>query len=343
MSDPTEKYLQALGLVKKATQEEIKKAFKNLAFQYHPDRNPHNDVAEEQFKGVVEAYSYLSGNMEAYQAFQKPAKKTRVSMDEVQDIYSILFDIDLTPAATRPRPLETNLELSLEEAFLGGIKKLYLERYDLCPQCLGQGVEKGAKSFTCTYCFGQGEVEGPAGAEDHRECPKCNGRGFLSSKGCLNCSARGVEIKPVKRKVTVPAKVGPGKVLTLRGEGHEFELGHRGDVFVKLQLKKDSRFSFDGNDIICETTVEMASAALGGEVTVPTLAGSKKVSIPAGTQSGAVIRLKGFGLGGDQFIRVWVRTPQVISEREKNLILRLKDEDGKSKPGIWSRIKKWIW
>jgi molecular chaperone DnaJ len=343
MADPTHKYLAVLGLSPGSPSEAVKAAFKELAFQYHPDRNPHNEWAEEKFKEVVEAYSFLSGNQEAYQALQSPSAKASVSVDQVQDIYQILFDIELTPATTRPRPLTQELELTVEEAFLGGDFKLVLERFDLCPQCQGSGVEQGAKTFTCTYCFGEGEVESRSDPAGWKECPKCNGRGFLSSKGCVKCRAKGIRVKPVKRILKVPPRTAPGTVLSLAREGHEFKPGERGDVNVVIQVKKDPRFTFDGKDIICETTVDMANAALGGEVTVPTLAGPKKISLSPGTQSGQVLRLKGLGLGGDQFLRIWVQTPQAVSERERNLLRGLKNVRGSHKPGLWTRLKKWIW
>ncbi len=343
MSDAAEKYLSTLGLSREATSTDIKRAFKELAFQFHPDRNPHNTRAEERFKEVVAAYSYLSGNMEAYQALKQPAKPNSETVEQAQDIYKLLFDLDMAPVPTRHRSLQIELELSLEEAFRGGEKKIYLERHDLCSQCMGRGVDAGAKTFTCTYCFGEGEVDSLSAENSTRECPKCNGRGFISSKGCVACRAKGIKTVPVERKVSFPPGVKPNQILNIPHEGHEFAPGQRSDVHVILSLKKDARFTFDGKDIICEISVELADAALGSKVTVPSLAGPKEINLPHGIQSGEVIRLKGQGLGGDQFVRVWVKTPQVLSEKEKKFIQGFSGNAKKQRSLWWARIKKWIW
>jgi molecular chaperone DnaJ len=341
MADVTLNYLGVLGLTQDASPEDIKKSFKVLAFQYHPDRNPHNAAAEEKFKQVLEAYSYLSGNMEAYQALKAPKQTSSIPIDQVQDIYQILFDIDLAPAPTRARVLRTEINLKAEEAFRGGEFPLTVERYDWCVVCDGTGADRGARRFTCTFCFGEGEVDSATAPGGRRECPKCNGRGFLSSEGCLTCRGRGVVLKKTKQTLTVPAKISPRSLLTLPGEGHEFENGRRGVLEVVVLLKEDPRFSFDGKDIICETTVSLGDAALGGEVMVPTLDGLRSVSIPPGTQSGQVVRLKGMGLGGDQFIRVWVRTPHPTSEKERKVLHGFKQERVGQR--LWGRFKKWIW
>jgi molecular chaperone DnaJ len=341
MTESTRNYLEVLGLNQDASSEDVKKAFKVLAFQYHPDRNPHSEAAEEKFKQVLEAYSFLSGNMEAYQALKTPKKTSSIPIEQIQDIYQILFDIDLAPAPTRARRLRTEVTLKAEVAFRGGEVPFTVERYDWCPVCEGAGADKGARRFTCTFCFGEGEVDSASAPEGHRECPKCNGRGFLSAEGCLTCRGRGVSLKKTKMTLFIPAKISPGAVLTIPGEGHEFEKGKRGMVEVGISLKEDPRFSFDGKDIICETSVSLGDAALGGDVMVPTLDGPRSVQIPPGTQSGQVVRLKGMGLGGDQFIRVWVKTPTATSEKERKILDEFKEARlGRS---LWGRLKKWIW
>jgi len=343
MSEMTRNYLEVLGCSPGDSPEEIKEAFKALAFQHHPDRNPHNARAEERFKEVVEAYSYLSGNQEAYQALQKSQKKTSVNIDDVQDIYEILFDIELAPAPVRARVLTADLEIKAKQAFLGGEATLQFERHDICDSCEGTGADKRAKRFTCTYCFGEGEVDSTSTPGGTRECPKCNGRGFLSSEACLTCRGRGVLKKKAKLQVSIPSKISPGSLLTIPEEGHEYERGKRGVLEVRVSLKPDTRFSFDGKDIICEITVGLADAALGGEITVPTLEGSRPVRIPPGTQSGQVVRLKGMGLGGDQFVRVWVKTPSVTSEKERKILKGFKTSSSGRPQGLWVRLKKWIW
>jgi len=344
MSDSTKNYFAVLGLPASATADEIKRAFKELAFKNHPDRNPHNPHAEEQFKLAVEAYTFLTGNLEAYRALQSTRKASALSSDQVQDILKVLFDIETVPAATRARLLQAELELTPQEAFIGGNFSLETERYDLCPDCKGRGVEKGAKVFTCTYCFGAGEVRVAVDREETRECPKCNGRGLLSSRGCLTCRARGSLRKKILLNVAVPPLAAEGQALLVSRQGHEQQAtGLRGDVEVRIRLKKDPRFTFDGKDVICETTVDMSDAALGGDILVPTLRGPSKFKLPPGTQSGQVFRLKGLGLGGDQFIKIQVRTPVVISEKDRHLLRQFQPKAEEGRSSFWQRIKNWFW
>ena len=343
MSSSPKNYFDILGLPPSASSDEIKRAFKDLAFRFHPDRNPHNPEAEEHFKQAVEAYTYLTGNLEAYRSLQTTKKSSEVSSDQVQDILRVLFDIETVPSATRPRVLEAELELTPQEAFAGGQFSIPVERHDLCSACFGKGVEKGAKVFTCTYCFGAGEVRTQLDSEEMRECPKCNGRGLLSSRGCLNCRARGTIPKKILLKVEIPPGVAEGQVIRLTGEGHEQAIGRRGEVELKARLKRDPRFTFDGKDVICETTVDLSDAALGGEILVPTLRGPSKFKLPPGTQSGQVFKLKGLGLGGDQYIKIQVRTPLAVSEKDRRWLRQFKSHGEEGRPSFWQRIKNWFW
>lgn len=343
MGDSQKNYFAVLGLRPDASREEIKKAFKELAFQFHPDRNPHNPRAEERFKETVEAYSYLTGNFEALRAIQQPSSAAKTTGEYAQDILKTLFDVD-HPGSLRERaPFQRELEITLEEAFAGGTKALTVEREDLCATCYGTGVDEGAKVFTCTYCFGAGVVGGPEEGSERHECPKCNGRGFLSSRGCVPCRARGYFKREAKLKVAFPPRIHDGFTVTLSGEGHELSPGQRGEVKVVLRLQRHPWFSFDGKDIICETTVEMSQAALGGEVQVPTLGGTTPLRLPPGTQSGQVFRLKGLGLGGDQFIKIRVKTPVALSERDRSFLRQIQGEGGAEAPGFWQKIKRWFW
>jgi molecular chaperone DnaJ len=332
-----------LGLKTGAGRDEIKTAFKKLVFQYHPDRNPHNEWAEEKFKEVVEAYSYLTGNQEAYQALKTGSRSAQATSEQIQDIFKILFDVEPKSTSRRSRPAEIFLDLTLEEAFRGGDRKISFERWNLCNECQGSGIEAGAKVFTCTYCFGEGEVGKNRLSEVPKECPKCNGRGFLSSKGCVTCRARGVVKARFKRTVTLPVKLIHGQMLTFPGEGHEYEPGRRSDLKLTVRLIKHPRFTFDGKDVICEITIPMSQAALGGEIAVPTLNGFQRLAVPPGTQSGQVFRFKGWGLGGDQLIRVWVKTPVAVSERERIFFQTFQQGQDRPSHSFWSRIKKWIW
>lgn len=358
MAKKLRQYFAVLGLSTSASPQEIRRTFKELAFQYHPDRNPSNPWAEEKFKEILEAYSYLTGNLEAIRAMQNQSAATQASVRsrakeagfksapmsyDAEDILKSLFDLDLDPAGKKAQDLHVPLLLTLEEAFHGGEFKLEYERKDICEHCQGSGAEKGAKKFTCTYCFGAGEIEVNRSGVTTKECPKCNGRGFLSSLGCIPCRARGTLLKKVKKKIKVPAKVQHQQILSFPHEGHEFNIGERSDLKVTIELKPHPSFSFDGGDIICEVNVTMAQASLGSLVKVPRLAGSQKVRLPKSMQSGYVMRLKGMGLGGDQLIRFQVTTPQVLTNKQKRIFESLESQELQEEKGVWSRFKKWIW
>ncbi len=338
----TQKHLDRLGLTAVASMDDIKAAFKRLAFQYHPDRNPHNVWAEEKFREVLESYSYLSGNQEALKALHTSPRESSAAAEATQDIFKILFEMEAKPVGLVMAHLHQKLYLDLEEAFFGGEKKIQIERYDLCSECLGAAIAPGAKTFTCTYCFGEGVLETPSG-QNSLECPKCNGRGFLSSSGCLPCRARGRILKKTKIKVIVPGRAQQQQRLVISGAGHEYDLGKRGDLYLEIQWNPHARFTFDGKDIMCEITVELGDAALGGEVKVPTLAGFRKLSLSPGTQSGQIHVLKGYGLGGDQLVRVWVKTPKAFHERERRILRNWRSTEGKKSPRWWVRLKRWLW
>ena len=265
-----------------------------------------------------------------------------VAADPGADILKVLFDIDVAPAARHKQPLTYSLTLTLEEAFAGVEKKISVTRDELCKACKGRGVDEGAKVFTCTYCFGTGSIGG-FGETDEMECPKCNGRGILSSRGCTVCRARGFISRDEKLRVVIPRGVSHGQKVSIPGEGHQLSASNRGDLIVQVSLVRHPVFSFDGKDIICESTVEMTDAALGGEISVPTLRGPTKLAIPPGTQSGQVFRLKGLGLGGDQFVKVQVKTPVALSEKERNSLLSLKQAGAQGKPSFFKRLKRWFW
>ena len=344
MSEPTKNYFEILGLSPEANEVEIKKAFKELAFQYHPDRNPRNAWAEERFKEVVEAYSYLTGNLEAYRALTIKKVETQVHFNWDQDIFQELFDLDLNPISKASgESLEIPLPLTLEEAFAGVDKKIKFERAEICRTCQGRGVEAGAKVFTCTYCFGEGSLSSQKPGVGRVECPKCNGRGFISSRGCTQCRARGRIFKKVEVKAKIPPKVSEGSLIRIAGEGNPLNAQLRGDLVLRVKLAKHPVFTFDGKDIICEVKVELSDATLGTAIRVPTLRGEQAFQIPAGAQSGQVFRLKAMGLGGDQFIRIHVKTPLALSEKDRSFFRQMKERESGEHSGFIQKLKKWFW
>ncbi|MCB1214825.1 MAG: J domain-containing protein [Deltaproteobacteria bacterium] len=334
--DLTQHSLKILKLKPGAGKAEIKRAFKELAFEYHPDRQRHTDGGEEKFKEVAQAYAYLMGHQEAYETLSKNSDSSFSASDsQVDDIYKTLFDLETRSQARRYQELPIALNLSLEEAFQGGSKIFRLKRRDLCTSCQGEGVARGAKRRTCTYCFGEAVV-----GNKKQACPACGGKGFLSSETCLNCQGEGAVLKESKVKITWPSRWNPKNVLEISEMGHEYDTGLRGPVKVSLVPQEHESFSFDGENILCEVEISMSQAALGGEVEVPTLQGPKKVSLAPGVQSGSIFRLKAYGLGGDQLIRWQVTTLAALSERERRFFQTLL---GKGKEGLWQKIKRYLW
>lgn len=337
-------YFEVLGLAATATEDEVKKAFKELAFQYHPDRNPRNAWAEERFKEVVEAYSYLTGNLEAYRSLTLKKSMAPTAFNWDQDVFQELFDLDLNPVSKASgESLEVPLSLTLEEAFRGGDKKVKIDRAEICRACQGRGVEAGAKVFTCTYCFGEGSLASQQPGVGRVECPKCNGRGFLSSKGCTPCRARGRILRKVEVKAKLPPGLTEGSLVRVPGEGNPITTTLCGDLVLKIRLQKHPVFTFDGKDIICEVLVELSDATLGSTIRVPTLTGQQNFELPAGAQSGQVFRLKGMGLGGDQFIRIQVKTPLALTEKDRLFFREMKERASGDHPGFFQKLKKWFW
>lgn len=333
--DLTQRSLKILGLKPGVGRVEIKKAFRDLAFQYHPDRNPHQRASEEKFKEIAQAYAYLTDNQEVYQALSHRSGTSSSETQDFEDIFKTLFDVEYRSQAKRYQDLWLNLKLTLQEAFLGGSARVSYQRQSLCKECQGEGVAPGAKRWTCTYCFGEAVVGNKA-----KPCPRCAGRGFLSGEACLSCRGHGYHLKEASLKVSYPKQWNPQKFLEIKQAGHEYESGLRGPVKVQLQLKEDPLFFFDGKNVLCEVEISMTQAALGGEIEVPTLKGSKKIFLPPGVQSGSSFRLKDQGLGGDLLIRWQVKTLTALGERERHLLKNLAPS---APSGLWQKIKRWIW
>ena len=336
-------YYELLGVHRNATDSEIKRAYRRLAHEHHPDKNPGNKAAEEKFKEINQAYEVLSdAQKRAYYDQYGTAPGAQggpgfggfgagMGMGDIfGDIFEEFFGGGRGRArATAGDDLRYNLRITFEDAAFGTTTKIRVPRWERCPDCEGSGAKPGTSPVTCTVCHGAGQIRTQQGFFSiSRPCSRCNGEGKVITDPCPTCRGR----KRVERErtlsVKIPAGVETGNTIRLTGEG---ELGSYGgppgDLYVYLAVDEHPLFKRDGQDIICDVPVSFAQAALGAEIEVPTLTGNTKLKIPAGTQPGHVIRLRGKGFphlrgsgSGDQLCRVAVEVPSKLTSRQKELL-----------------------
>jgi len=341
-------YYEVLEVSQDASAEEIKKAYRKKALQYHPDRNPGNAEAEEKFKEASEAYEVLSDSQKRslYDQFGSEGLQnagfTGFNFDDIfgSDIFSSFNDIfgDLfgfragrtgRPRPTRGSDLKHDMSISFRDAAFGMETDIEVERYETCPTCQGSRTKSGAPPSVCRYCAGHGQVRHTQGfLSITTVCPQCRGTGQVIENPCTDCRGAGKVIKKRKLHIKIPAGVDNGSQLRLMGEG---ALGERGgppgDLYIFIQVKEDEFFSRQEDDVLCAVSISFPQAALGAQIEVPTLHGLHKLSIPAGTQSGTVLRIKkeGFpnvyGKGtGDQLVTVVVDVPTKLSLKQEELL-----------------------
>jgi molecular chaperone DnaJ len=362
-------YYEVLGVQRNATEAEIKKAFKRLAMKHHPDRNPDSKEAEEKFKEAKEAYDVLSDE-------QKRAAYDQFGHDGVagmgggygaggfggggasfSDIFGDVFG-DIFGGARggggqrvyRGADLRYNLELSLEEAVAGTTVKIRVPTLVTCEECGGSGAKKGSSPTTCPTCHGQGQVRMQQGFFSLQQtCPRCHGSGKIISDPCNACHGEGRVQKSKTLSVKVPAGVDTGDRIRLSGEGEAGENGGPpGDLYVQIAVREHAIFKRDGNDLFCEVPISFATAALGGELDVPTLDGRVKLKVPAESQSGKLFRLRGKGVKsvrgaqvGDLLCKIMVETPVNLTGKQKEL-LRDFDESMKGNNRHSPKHSSWL-
>jgi molecular chaperone DnaJ len=339
-------YYEVLGVARGAGEEELKKAYRKLALQYHPDRNPGDKQAEERFKEVSEAYSVLadSGKRAQYDQFGHAAFGNGgpfqggfdFNAAGFEDIFGDIFgEFFGGSAGTRRRrsrgdDLRYNLEIRFEEAVFGAEKKIKIPRHGPCEACHGSGSKPGTSAKTCPTCRGRGQVSFQQGFFTvSRSCSQCGGQGTFISDPCADCGGAGRVRKLHTLSIKIPAGVDTGSRLKLRNEGETGANGGQpGDLYVVIEVQPHPLFERDGLDIVCDVPISFVQAALGAEIDVPTLEGKVKMKIPAGTQSGKAFRLKGKGARdvhgyhhqGDQIVRVTLETPTHLTSKQKDLL-----------------------
>ncbi|MBI5495699.1 MAG: molecular chaperone DnaJ [Deltaproteobacteria bacterium] len=373
-------YYEILGVAKDADEKTLKSAYRKLALKLHPDKNPGNKEAEEQFKEASEAYAVLSdpdkraafdryghaglgggGGGDPFAGFGFGA-----GGPSIQDIFGDLFGEFFGGAGGRRRgggergsDLRYNLEITFEQAAFGMEEELTIPRMGACETCSGSGAKPGTRPRPCQACGGMGEIRVTQGFfAISRTCPTCHGAGVIVENPCTNCTGTGRVEQKRKLKVKVPGGVSDGTKLRMVGEGESGARGGPpGDLYVVLRVKDHPFFTREDYDVICEVPISFPQAALGANLEVPTLDGKVNLKIPEGTQTGRVFRLRGKGIPqlkrrqdeptvrGDQLVRVVVETPTDLTEEQRQLLQRFAEVSGQAvnhprTKGFFDKVKE---
>jgi molecular chaperone DnaJ len=343
-------FYEILGVTKDASPDDVKKAFRNAAKQFHPDKNPGNKEAEEKFKEAAEAYEVLSDQekRQRYDQFGHEGLRGIPShgfqnFEEIFESFGDIFGGGIFEGLfggggggrrgpRRGASLKVELVLDFLEAAKGTKKTIPVRRAELCAECKGTGAKAGSKPKTCDTCGGVGQVIQSSGFFQVRTaCPHCAGAGTIVSDPCRPCDGRGRIGKKAEIEVNVPAGVDEGTRLRLSGEGEPGDLGGpAGDLFCYITVKPHPVFERHENDILLELPVAYSLAALGGKIDVPTLDGKHSLDLKAGTQSGEVVKIRGAGVSdprgygrGDQLVRVVVDVPKKLTKKQEELLREL--------------------
>jgi molecular chaperone DnaJ len=356
-------YYEVLGVNRDASEEEIKKAYRKHAMKWHPDRNPDNPKAEEHFKECKQAYEILTdaNTRAAYDQFGHAGIDPHTAGhgagagfgDIFSDIFSDIFGGGRAgrSAVFRGADLRYNMELTLEQAAHGFETKIRIPAAAVCDSCKGSGARAGTQPSTCPACRGAGQVrvsQGPFSIA--QTCPRCHGSGSIIPHPCGTCAGTGRVKLQKTLAVKIPAGVDEGDRVRLSGEGEPgVNGGPPGDLYVQVHIKPHPVFQRDQDDLHCEMPISITTAALGGEISIPTLDGSAKIRVPAETQTGKTFRLKGKGIKGvrsqfpgDLFCHVVVETPVSLTERQRQLLREFEAISSEDSARHNPRAKGWF-
>ena len=368
-------YYEVLGVIKSASSEEIKKAYRKLALKHHPDRNKGDKAAETKFKEASEAYHVLSDKERrtnydqfGHAAFEGAGGRGGFSNFDFSNAFSDIFGSDIfddffegfggsrgrrqrRSSDYRGADLRYNLSISLEEAYNGKKQEVNFSSSEKCGRCNGYGAEPGSKPISCSACGGQGQVRSSQGFFTIQQtCPECNGSGEQISSPCKDC--KGMCKKQTRKKIStnIPKGVDDGTRIRLSGKGEAgIKGGGNGDLYIFVSVESHNIFKRSEENLFFEFPVSLADAALGTTIEVPTIDGGKaKVKIPAGTQNGKQFRLRDKGMPimrnkdyGDLYIRTITEVPISLTKEQKNLLEQFKKlEDSKTNPGIKNFFEK---
>ncbi len=356
-------YFRILGVSRDASEEEIKKSYRKIAMLYHPDRNPENKEAEEKFKLASEAYEVLRDpeKREIYDRYGIEGLKGTgfTGFRGFDDIFSAFGDIfeDFfgfgSPYKRRTRArqgadLRYDLKISFYEAAFGIETEIDIPKIAMCEECNGTGAKPGTYPTQCPNCKGTGQVTRSQGFFTiSTTCGQCHGDGKFIPHPCKECRGAGKVRKDKKIQIKIPPGVDMGSKLRIRGEGEPGERGGPpGDLFVFIYVEPHDFFSREGDEILCQIPISFPQAALGAEMEIPTLNGKKKISIPKGTESGEILRIKGEGFPklkgygrGDQLVQVIVKTPKNLTKRQEEILREFEEVSGrKEKEEGWGKF-----
>ncbi len=363
MAEQKRDYYEVLGVPKGASEEEIKKAYKKLARKYHPDLNPDNKEAEEQFKEVNEAYEILSD----------PSKKSRYDQfgfagvdpnygagaggggfdggfdfGDLGDIFGSFFGGGFgggrranPNAPQRGESIRLSLAISFEEAAFGCEKEVSVDRMEQCGTCHGSGCAAGTSPEVCPDCHGTGQVQvrrqTPMGVfATSAPCGKCGGKGKIIHQPCPDCRGSGAVRKRKTIQVSIPAGIDNGQTISVRGQGSAGKNGGpAGDLLVTITVRPHELFRREGTSVLCDAPITFAQAVLGAELEIPTIDGKVKYDLPEGTQTGTTFRLKGKGIPalngrgrGDQYVTVYIETPRNLNREQKEALKKFAESVG---------------
>ncbi|NYT63521.1 molecular chaperone DnaJ [Alcaligenaceae bacterium] len=339
-------YYEVLGVAKNASDDELKKAYRKLAMKYHPDRNPDSKEAEDKFKEAKEAYEMLSDEQKrgAYDRFGHAGVDPNAGMgggmggagfaDAFGDIFGEIFGggggrRGGGAQVYRGADLKYTLDISLEQAANGFDTEIRVPSWESCDVCHGSGAKPGTKAQTCRTCDGNGAVRMQQGFFSVQQtCPTCHGSGKEITDPCVTCDGVGRTRKNKTLQVKIPAGIDDGMRIRSTGNGEPgVNGGPPGDLYVEIHLKPHGIFQRDGEDLHCELTIPFTTAALGGELEVPTLTGRGEITIPEGTQTGKTFRLRGKGIRGlrasypgDLYCHISVETPVRLTDEQKKIL-----------------------
>lgn len=335
-------YYEVLSVTRTVTEVEIKKSYRRLAMKYHPDRNPDDKNAEDNFKEVKEAYEILSDVQKraAYDQFghagvnqSSGGSRGGGFSDVFGDVFSDIFGGG-RQQDFRGSDLRYHLDLNLEDAVAGTTTKIKIPIHVSCETCDGSGAKKGTEPVTCTTCGGHGQVRMQQGFFSvQQSCPHCRGTGKMIADPCKDCHGEGQVQEQKTLSVKIPAGVDTGDRIRLAGEGEPGTGGAGpGDLYVEVQVKRHDVFTREGTNLYCDVPIGFVTASLGGEWEVPTLVGKANLKIPEGTQTGQQFRVRGKGVKsvrggaeGDLICKVTIETPVKLSKKQKELLQQFEE------------------
>lgn len=350
-------YYEVLGVSKEATEADIKKAYRKLARQYHPDVNPENKEAEVKFKEATEAYDVLMDKEKRanYDQFGHAGAEAGgfggyggagADFGGFGDIFDMFFGGGGGGRRNGPRQgsdLRYDLQISFEEAAFGLETDIELPKMEECTTCHGSGAKAGTSATTCSACGGSGQIQykqsTPFGQfVQSRACDKCHGEGKIIKEPCATCHGKGQVRKMRKINIKIPAGVDTGSKIRVTGQGEPgVKGGPPGDLYVVLRVKPHKQFVREGNDVYCEQEISFVQATLGDEIEVATLDGKVKLRIPPGTQTGTFFRMKAKGIPslrghgrGDHHVKILAKTPTKLSDKQKDLLRQFAEESGEN-------------